>query len=43
MTFLLCSMWTILQLYIACGLLTYESGSDHIFIIIKDGIKCPHV
>lgn len=43
MTFLLCGLWTVVQLYIACVLLTCESGSSHIFIVIKSGIKCPHV
>lgn len=41
--FLLRGMWTILQLYIARVLLTWESDSNHIVIIIENGMRCPHV
>lgn len=43
MTFLLCGLWTVLQLYIACLLQTCENGLSHIFIVTKSSSKCPHV
>lgn len=41
MTFLLCGLWAILQLYIAHVLLTCESGSNQIFTVTKMALSAP--